>query len=101
MRNRLRVHLFVSFSLRHDPCTVADEHEDSFCSDLDHNGSCTMAYRNNDSIHLFGDYKRSAFYCEHDKNARSNRCTATNWNKSTETSFDCTTQPPKRPFYAP
>ena len=52
----------------------------------EHNGSRTIAYKNDDSIHLVGVNGKSAYCCKYDNSDSSIICTATKCGELTETS---------------
>ena len=53
----------------------------------DHNGSLTIGYKNDDSIHLVGDNKRSPYCCKYDNSNSSIICTAMKCSKLIEKTF--------------
>ena len=67
---------------------------------MNHNGSRTIADKNDDSSHLVGDNKRSAYRCKYDNSVSSNVCTATKCSELTETSIVKGTQRRGCLFYA-
>ena len=65
---------------------MANEKDDSVYIADDCNGSRTIAYKNDDSIHLVGDNEKSAYCCKYDNSDSSIICTATKCGELTETS---------------
>ena len=67
---------------------MENENDDLVYIAEDCNGSRTIAYKNDNSIHLVGDNIRSAYCCKYDNSDSSNICTAiTKCSELTEMKF--------------